>query len=215
MKFISLKNKTRGFTLIELLVVIAIIGILSSVVLASLSTARQKSRDAKRVSDLGQIQLGLELQFDANQKYPNTNAVAGGGTYDGGVQLILNNNFIPQMPVPPAGGGGAGGNVGKYQYRGLITSGGAECILAADVCTTYFLGATLERQDNTVLTTDADQDAYTGVAAAYAFTAAINTAGGKMTGFGANAVATRGCGYTAAGDIGVQGTSEFCYDIKP
>ena len=60
MMFHSFKNKARGFTLIELLVVIAIIGILSSVVLASLSTARQKSRDAKRISDVGQIQLAAE-----------------------------------------------------------------------------------------------------------------------------------------------------------
>ncbi len=45
----------RGFTLIELLVVIAIIGLLASVVLASLNTARQKGRDARRLSDLKEI----------------------------------------------------------------------------------------------------------------------------------------------------------------
>jgi len=64
------KNKARGFTLIELLVVIAIIGILSSVVLASLNDARQKSRDAKRVADIKQLQLALELYFDASSTYP-------------------------------------------------------------------------------------------------------------------------------------------------
>ena len=66
-----LYKQNRGFTLIELLVVIAIIGILSSVVLASLNTARQKSRDARRISDMKQIQLALELYFDANgNSYP-------------------------------------------------------------------------------------------------------------------------------------------------
>ena len=52
---------SRGFTLIELLVVIAIIGILSSVVLASLNSARTKARDTRRVSDMKQIQIALEL----------------------------------------------------------------------------------------------------------------------------------------------------------
>lgn len=58
--------------MIELLVVIAIIGILSSVVLASLNDARQKSRDAKRIADIRQLQLAMELYFDANGAYPDT-----------------------------------------------------------------------------------------------------------------------------------------------
>ena len=48
-----------GFTLIELLVVIAIIGVLASIVLASLNTARRKSRGACRITDFKQIQHAL------------------------------------------------------------------------------------------------------------------------------------------------------------
>lgn len=55
------KNTERGFTLIELLVVIAIIGLLSSIVLASLSSARAKSRDSKRVAEMRNIEESLHL----------------------------------------------------------------------------------------------------------------------------------------------------------
>ncbi|MDO8514755.1 MAG: prepilin-type N-terminal cleavage/methylation domain-containing protein [bacterium] len=56
-------QKSRGFTLIELLVVIAIIGLLSSVVLASLNGARKKGRDARRLADLKQLQVAMELYY--------------------------------------------------------------------------------------------------------------------------------------------------------
>ena len=65
----DIKKNNKGFTLIELLVVIAIIGILSSVVLASLNSARTKARDARRIADIKQIQLALELFYDANRYY--------------------------------------------------------------------------------------------------------------------------------------------------
>jgi prepilin-type N-terminal cleavage/methylation domain-containing protein len=60
---LTLKKSKGGFTLIELLVVIAIISLLSSVVFASLNSARAKARDAKRVSDLQQIRYALELLY--------------------------------------------------------------------------------------------------------------------------------------------------------
>ncbi len=70
-----LRNK-KGFTLIELLVVIAIIGVLSSVVLASLNTARAKARDAFRPSSLEQVRNALELYAsDNNESYPSTGSM--------------------------------------------------------------------------------------------------------------------------------------------
>ena len=64
------KVLTKGFTLIELLVVIAIIGILASVVLASLNTARAKGADAAVKSNLDSIRAQAELLYDNNS--PNS-----------------------------------------------------------------------------------------------------------------------------------------------
>src|SRR4030043_524045 len=58
------KKRKKGFTLIELLVVIAIIGLLASIVLVSLGPVRAKARDAKRESDIRQIDLAMEMCAD-------------------------------------------------------------------------------------------------------------------------------------------------------
>src|SRR3990167_7007823 len=60
----------KGFTLIELLVVVAIIGLLSTLAVVALSSARLKARDSKRLSDLKQIQTALELYYTDKSEYP-------------------------------------------------------------------------------------------------------------------------------------------------
>lgn len=137
MKLFSRVNK-KGFTLIELLVVIAIIGILSSVVLASLNSARQKSRDARRVSDIKQLQLALELYRDSIGEYPD--ALAG-----------LVSNYIAVVPTDPAT------NV-AYAYDNLLNSSGGACAVASATCLSYHLGAELEDANHAALDGDADLD---------------------------------------------------------
>ncbi|PIP56021.1 MAG: hypothetical protein CO183_01590 [Candidatus Zambryskibacteria bacterium CG_4_9_14_3_um_filter_42_9] len=66
-------RKDKGFTLIELLVVIAIIGILSSVILASLNTARGKGNDAKVKAQLSGLRASAEIYYD-NQIPPSYGA---------------------------------------------------------------------------------------------------------------------------------------------
>ena len=65
-------KRQKGFTLIELLVVIAIIGLLATIVMVSLNSARTKARDTKRLADVRQIQLALEMYYDTNGSYPST-----------------------------------------------------------------------------------------------------------------------------------------------
>jgi general secretion pathway protein G len=124
----------RGFTLIELLVVIAIIGILSSVVLASLNDARQKSRDAKRISDVKQLQLALELYYDANGNYPTA------------LSLLPTAGYIASIPTDPS-------DASAYPYAAL--GNGA-------TCSSYHLGSNLESGTHKALS--ADQDAVAGTA---------------------------------------------------
>lgn len=193
MMFTSLKNSKKGFTLIELLVVIAIIGILSSVVLASLSTARAKSRDAKRVSDVGQVQLALELFFDANQSYPTTTA---------GIAVLTVNKYLPQTPTPPAGSAASYAYMGVYSASGVATN----CTNAlTNACTGYALGIDLERTDNTVLASDADQPssvaASAGISGGSADPALDDFAG--ISGTTCLVATNAGAG------------ADKCYDVKP
>ncbi|MDX9892817.1 MAG: type II secretion system protein [Patescibacteria group bacterium] len=98
--------KKKGFTLIELLVVIAIIGLLSTLAVVALNSARLKARDAKRVSDIKQIQTALELYYSDENSYPT----AGGGSY------ILGDD------VTCLGSGGFGTACDAPVYMGLIPS---------------------------------------------------------------------------------------------
>lgn len=135
-------KKNKGFTLIELLVVIAIIGILSSVVLASLNSAREKSRDAKRVSDIKQLQLALELYFDSNGEYP-------------AALTDLSPTFIPSDPLDPL-------DDTAYVYGAYLTSTTPPIVGDAcdnnpvsEQCIFYHLGANLE---NATTATESDSD---------------------------------------------------------
>lgn len=65
----KLRKEEEGFTLIELLVVIAIIGILSSVVLASLNSARAKGSDAAVKSEVSSIKAEGAIFYDTNNTY--------------------------------------------------------------------------------------------------------------------------------------------------
>jgi len=95
---------SKGFTLVELLVVIAIIGVLATLVLLQLGTARAKARDAKRIADVSQIRTAIELYFDDNNgSYPGAATLcpdvvgqvctAAGATY-------LGNDLTPYFSAP-------------------------------------------------------------------------------------------------------------------
>ena len=85
----------KGFTLIELLVVIVIIGILATLATVALSSARMKARDARRVSDVRQIQTALELYFSDAQAYPSTITT-------GSAISTSSNTYMAKVPGNPS-----------------------------------------------------------------------------------------------------------------
>jgi len=100
-----MKHK-NGFTLIELLVVVAIIGLLSSVVLSSLNSARAKARDAQRLSEIRQLQNALALYANDNGgNYPSTNNNASRGSLQV-LETALVPRYIPKIPNDPLHSGG-------------------------------------------------------------------------------------------------------------
>ena len=144
MKFL---NKTcppagrQGFTLIELLVVIAIIGILASIISVSMTSARAKGRDAKRVADLRTLQLALETYYNDNTAFPTTLGA-------------LSPNYLASIPKDPKN------NTTAYQYSAYNAVPSTDCSTSKPI--KYHLAAVMESDDTTSPSLKQDNDYSSG-----------------------------------------------------
>ncbi len=141
-----IKNERKGFTLIEILIVVAIIAILASVVLVGLGPTQEAGRDARRISDLHEVQNGLELFYNKCGFYPGSAATTCTSGSPGATWSGTSASF--QYALTGAGIGISAGGVPQdpssnrtYMY-GVGTGN-----------TTYVLGAALENANNSAVGT--------------------------------------------------------------
>jgi len=92
-----MKKYLKGFTLVELLVVITIIGVLSTMTVVYLESARMSARDARRLADIKQIQLALKMYYNDLGTYPAAVAPGTGSIANGGTNYLLR---VPTNPKP-------------------------------------------------------------------------------------------------------------------
>ncbi|MBN2854222.1 prepilin-type N-terminal cleavage/methylation domain-containing protein [Patescibacteria group bacterium] len=118
----------KAFTLIELLVVIAIIGLLSTLSIIALNSARAKARDAKRISDVKQMQVALEMYYNDMADYPAAASMTAGSA----IYSNITQPFLRVIPVPPTPIDGSTCNtavankyeLNSYKYVKTTSSGG-------------------------------------------------------------------------------------------
>jgi prepilin-type N-terminal cleavage/methylation domain-containing protein len=147
-----MRHFRRGFTLIELLIVIAIVGFVATIAMIGVGSARAKSRDNKRATDLKQIQKALELSFEPGSGYPVTaSAIAiGGDSTDvlcakgSAIGFVADQSasncdagkvFMGLVPANPAPGGET------YTYRSTDGSGN---VCTAAPCLGFCIQTSLE-----------------------------------------------------------------------
>jgi type II secretion system protein G len=198
----------KGFTLIELMVVIAIIGILASIVIANLGNARNQAKDARRVSDIKNIQLALAQYFNDYQRYPcdiyaTTNSTA---------CPRFSGVYMSKVPVDP------GANNNNYAYTLSVVCGGSSgvtcavtgpitCNVAASPAIMYHLGAVLETPNSSLSNQDIDASMSGATYLTVGAQTYIQCSSAPYADFDGNAP---GC----SGNTPASG-SDPCYDVTP
>jgi len=182
--------------LIELLVVVAIIGLLASIVTVSLTSARAKGRDARRIADIKTIEVSLRMYYTDNGMYPKNIYGSGASAPDSG----LAPTYLPRVPTDPNQSGACtGAEAACYKYISFKSGTGSSVCNAGMPPVTYHIGAPIEDTVNTYLAQDLDTSATIS-----GYTAC--TTGVPNPTFDGNA---QGCVGTSPA------APDSCYDLRP
>ncbi|MEK7109482.1 MAG: prepilin-type N-terminal cleavage/methylation domain-containing protein [Patescibacteria group bacterium] len=205
-----MRRHSSGFTLIELLVVIAIIGLLATIITASLGSARQKSRDARRVADIKTIQVALENYYNDNLMFPKSIYPTSGVVPNNG----LSPNYLSVVPTDPGGSvtpaqcATNAALAGCYAYQAYAYSGSPACSMN-NAPVKYHLGAALEQTTNSALTQDVDAPV-AGSGVMTGFTPCNGGGSGDFSGLSVS-VSPAQCNSNAGS--AQPGGTESCYEV--
>ena len=134
-------SSSKGFTLLELLVVIGIIGLLASILVVNLTSARRKARDTKRVADVRQLQTAVEDYYGKNGYYPTL------------ISALVTSGQISMWPTDPLA-----------PVNTVCSANGDNCYFLASYGTVpanpqyYHLGTSLEDPGTTNVLLSQDRD---------------------------------------------------------
>lgn len=162
------KKNQKGFTLLELLVVIGIIGLLASILVINLTSARRRARDTKRIADIRNLQTASEDFYGKKGKYPAL------------ISEMVTDGQIPNWPLDPLAPSGTTCTVNSdlcYWYASYTPSG-------ALGPQSYHYGASLEDTGSALLNQDRDCNSTSGAGCPYVAAYATPFNGTDATGCG-------------------------------
>ncbi len=128
----TIKNK-KGFTLIELLVVIAIIGILSGLIIVSMSSANNAAKDARVQASLDQLRTTVELYKVQNNNYGTSATATAQTDCTATASTFMTNTDVTKLCTDIIAQDGTGGTTIKIEDGDLTSAGSTKYCIAADL----------------------------------------------------------------------------------
>jgi general secretion pathway protein G len=187
--------KSKGFSLVELLVVISIIGLLMGIIIPNLNNAKANGRDARRVSDIKNIQLALALYYNDNLHYPCSLSSTG---MIGSCAPDFWPTYMATVPKDPK-------TLSEYIYVAQQNTSATDNLTCNNKPVVYYhLGAIMESADSSLLNQDDDKTQTQQIG----YACSQSNGGARFDGNAASCSGSTGVSAPGA-------TPDPCYDVVP